>query len=87
MALASLMAAAAFVNGGLGAVHGISQAMGGIAHVSHGIGNALLLPFVCEANLPGNMERYAQIAPLLGERTEELSLHQQPAAAWMSSTG
>ena len=76
MALASLMAAAAFVNGGLGAVHGISQAMGGIAHVSHGIGNALLLPFVCEANLPGNMERYAQIAPLLGERTEELSLHQ-----------
>lgn len=76
MALASVMAAAAFVNAGLGAVHGISQAMGGVAHVSHGIGNALLLPFVCEANLPGNMERYAQIAALLGERTEGLAVHQ-----------
>lgn len=76
MALASLMAAAAFVNGGLGAVHGISQAMGGVAHVSHGIGNALLLPFVCEVNLPGSMERYAQLASLLGEKTEGLSLYQ-----------
>lgn len=76
MALASVMAAASFVNAGLGAVHGISQAMGGVAHVSHGIGNALLLPFVCEANLPGNMERYAQIAALLGERPEGLAVHQ-----------
>lgn len=76
MALASLMAASAFVNGGLGAVHGISQAMGGVAHVSHGVGNALLLPFVCEANLPGSMERYAQIASLLGEKTEGLPLYQ-----------
>lgn len=76
MALASVMAAASFVNAGLGAVHGISQAMGGVAHVSHGIGNALLLPFVCEANLPGNMERYARIAALLGEKTEGLPVHQ-----------
>lgn len=76
MALASVMAAASFVNAGLGAVHGISQAMGGVAHVSHGIGNALLLPFVCEANLPGNLERYARIAALLGERTEGLAVHQ-----------
>lgn len=76
MALASVMAAASFVNAGLGAVHGISQAMGGVAHVSHGIGNALLLPFVCEANLPGNLERYARIAALLGERTEGLAIHQ-----------
>lgn len=76
MALASLMAAAAFVNGGLGAVHGISQAMGGVAHVSHGIGNSLLLPFVCERNLPGNLGRYAQIAALLGEQTAGLTVYQ-----------
>lgn len=65
MAVASVMAAAAFMNGGLGAVHGISQAIGGIAHVSHGLGNALLLPYVCEKNLPGSPEKFAHIAQLL----------------------
>ena len=35
MAVASVLAAAAMVNAGLGAVHGISQSMGGIAHTPH----------------------------------------------------
>ena len=70
MALASVMAAAAFVNGGLGAVHGMSQAMGAVAHVSHGIGNALLLPYVCQRNLPGAVERFANVARLLGQPVE-----------------
>lgn len=81
MAVASLLAAAAFVNGGLGAVHGISQAMGGVAHVSHGIGNALLLPYVCQRNLPGAMERFATIARLLGQPTEGLSQRQSAQSA------
>lgn len=76
MALASLMAAAAFVNAGLGAVHGISQAIGGVAHVSHGISNSLLLPYVCQANLAGNMERFAIAANLLGENTEGMPLYE-----------
>ena len=42
MAAASTLGAIAFMNGGLGAVHGISQAMGGVAHVTHGIGNAVM---------------------------------------------
>lgn len=70
MAVASVMAAAAFVNGGLGAVHGMSQAMGGVAHVSHGVGNALLLPYVCQRNLPGAMEHFANVARLLGQPVE-----------------
>ena len=76
MAIASVLAGAAFVNGGLGAVHGISQAIGGVAHVSHGVANALLLPYVCRRNLPGTQERFATIARLLGERTEQLTLSQ-----------
>lgn len=79
MALASVLAAGAFSNAGLGAVHGISQSMGGIAHVSHGVGNALLLPYVCERNLPGRMERFAKIARLLGENTDGLSLREAAA--------
>lgn len=73
MAIASILGAAAMVNAGLGAVHGISQAMGGIAHTPHGIGNSLLLPYVMEMNVPGNPAKFAKIAKLLGENIEGLS--------------
>lgn len=73
MAIASMMAAAAFANGGLGAVHGIAQAMGGVANTPHGIANAILLPYVMELNIKGNPKKFARIASLLGERTEGLS--------------
>lgn len=76
MALASTLAAVAFMNGGLGAVHGISQSMGGIAHVSHGVGNALMLPYVMEVNIKGNVEKFAEIAKLLGETTEGFSIYE-----------
>jgi alcohol dehydrogenase class IV len=77
MAIASVMAAVAFSNGGLGAVHGISQAMGGVAHVAHGLANSLMLPFVMEKNVAGNIKKFAKIAELLGERTEGLSIREQ----------
>jgi len=73
MALASTLAAAAFMNGGLGAVHGISQSIGGVAHVSHGVSNALMLPYVMEINIKGNVEKFAQITELLGGTTDGLS--------------
>lgn len=74
MAIASILGAAAMVNAGLGAVHGISQSMGGIAHTPHGIGNSLLLPYVMELNVAGNPEKFAKIAELLGENIEGLSI-------------
>lgn len=74
MAIASVLAAAAFVNAGLGAVHGISQSMGGIAHTPHGIGNSLLLPYVMELNVAGNPGKFAKIAELLGEDITGLSI-------------
>lgn len=74
MAIASVMAAEAFVNAGLGAVHGIAQAMGGIAHTPHGVANSLLLPYVMSVNLPGNIKKFAKIAELLGEEIEGMSL-------------
>ncbi|MCR5250538.1 MAG: iron-containing alcohol dehydrogenase [Lachnospiraceae bacterium] len=73
MAIASILGAAAMVNAGLGAVHGISQAMGGIAHTPHGIGNSLLLPYVMEMNVAGNPKKFARIAELLGENITGLS--------------
>ena len=73
MAVASTLAGTAFVNGGLGAVHGISQAMGGVAHVAHGTANSMMLPYVIEKNIPGNLEKFGKIAKLLGENVAGLS--------------
>jgi len=77
MAIASVLAAVAFVNGGLGAVHGIAQSMGGVAHTPHGIANSLLLPHVMKVNLIGNIEKFAQIAKMLGCQTEGRSVREQ----------
>ena len=79
MALASVMAATAFASGGLGAVHGISQAMGGVVHVSHGHANSMMLSHVMEHNLVGNLTRFAHIAELLGAKTAGLSLRESAA--------
>ncbi len=66
MAIASSLAAVAMANGGLGAVHGLSQAMGGIAHTPHGMTNAILLPKVMAYNRKGAPEKFAEIAEALG---------------------
>jgi alcohol dehydrogenase len=76
MAAASTMAAAAFMNGGLGVVHGIAQAMGGVAHISHGAANALILPYAMKRNCVGNLEKFKNIAVALGEKTEGVSLRE-----------
>lgn len=81
MAQASSMAAIAFVNGGLGAVHGISQSMGGIAHTPHGITNAILLPKVMKYNYIGAVEKYADIASLLGVDTSQMSTEEAAKVA------
>lgn len=81
MAQASSMAAIAFVNGGLGAVHGISQSMGGVAHTPHGITNAILLPKVMKYNYLGAVEKYADIASVLGVDTSGMSLEEAAKAA------
>lgn len=44
------MAGMAFTNVGVTAVHGISHALGAMYHIPHGLGNAILLPFVLAFN-------------------------------------
>ncbi len=55
------------------AVHALAYPLGGTYHVSHGVANSLLLPYVMEFNLPACLERYSQIAAALGERVDHLS--------------
>ncbi len=81
MALAAVLGAAAYLNAGLGAVHGISQSTAAIAHTPHGVTNAILLPHVMSLNLPGNPLKFAEIARLLGADVGGRSLDD---AAWSS---
>jgi alcohol dehydrogenase len=72
MAIAALLAGAAFANGGLGVVHGIAQALGGLHHTAHGIANGVILPYAMRRNCVGNLKKFKDIAVALGERTDGL---------------
>ena len=76
MAVASSIASVAFMNGGLGVVHGIAQSMGGVAHVAHGVANALILPYAMERNVVGNLDKFKEIAVALGENVDGLTLRE-----------
>ena len=67
---ASCMAGMAFNSAGLGLVHGLAHALGGVLHIPHGKINAMLLPIVIEFNAaqqdPRVLERYAKCARIFG---------------------
>ncbi len=72
MALAATLAGLAFSNVGVAAVHALEYPVGGATHCSHGAGNGLLLPYVMRFNLPERKPTFAQIAQLLGAKTDGL---------------
>jgi alcohol dehydrogenase class IV len=47
-------------------VHALSYPLGSLYHLSHGLSNALLLPWVMEYNLPVSVSRHAEVALALG---------------------
>jgi alcohol dehydrogenase class IV len=73
MSLAATMGGMAFASGGLGAVHALAYPIGTGYHMSHGRSNAVMLPHVMRYNLPGNPEKYAAIAALMGKDIDGLS--------------
>jgi len=77
MAIGSLYAGISLANAGVTAVHALAYPLGGTYNVAHGIANGLLLPYVMEFNVLGNIAKFARIAQLLGEKVEHLSLLEQ----------
>ncbi len=73
MALASLIAGAAFTNAGLGAVHAIAHPLGAQFGISHGMANGIMLPYVMEYCCLANYGKFRDIAAALGENVAQLS--------------
>ncbi|WP_421810749.1 iron-containing alcohol dehydrogenase [Flagellimonas sp.] len=78
MAMGSLLAGLAFGNAGVGAVHALAYPLGGRYHLSHGISNSLLLPYVMEWNKMACVERFRDIAQAFDEPLAHTT-HEQAA--------
>jgi alcohol dehydrogenase len=68
MLAAACMAGMAFTQAGVGCVHGMSHALGGMFGVTHGEANSILLPVGMEHNLASCPDRFAELARVLGAR-------------------
>ncbi|HNL09397.1 MAG TPA: iron-containing alcohol dehydrogenase [Turneriella sp.] len=67
MLTASFIAGVAFNHSGVGIVHGISHALGGVYHIPHGLANSIILPFSVEYNMETSAARYARVAQIFGD--------------------
>lgn len=76
MLLGSLLGGKALAMAGVGLVHAMSYPLGGMFGIPHGLANAVLLPYVTEYNLLGNLEKYATLASLLGYETDKMPLRE-----------
>lgn len=64
--LAALAAGCAFGSAGTAAAHAIQYPVGNETHTPHGVGVALLLPYVMEFNRPKCVEPFAEIGRTIG---------------------
>jgi alcohol dehydrogenase class IV len=80
MSLAALLAGMAFSNSGVSSVHALQYLVGQYTHTSHGLGNAILLPAVCDYLMPAQTREFAEIAEWMGEKTKGIS--DRDAAMW-----
>ncbi|MEW6117634.1 MAG: iron-containing alcohol dehydrogenase [Nitrospirota bacterium] len=73
MAYAEYLAGMAFNNASLGHVHAMAHQLGGFYDLPHGVCNAILLPHVERFNLLAKMDRFVDIAVVMGEVVDGLS--------------
>jgi alcohol dehydrogenase len=66
MLLGSLMGGKALAMAGVGLVHAMAYPLGGMFGIAHGMANAVLLPYVTEYNLIGNLQKHASLAHFFG---------------------
>lgn len=77
----SLLAGMAFANAGVTAVHAFAYPIGAEFHIPHGVANSIMLVPVMEFNMIGNLDKFGQLAELLGEKTEGMNTREKAQAA------
>lgn len=70
---ASTLAGVAFGYSDVGAVHCISEALGGRYDIPHGVANAILLPTITAFNVPADIKKHADVARALGVDTSSMT--------------
>jgi len=70
MLLGSLLAGMALANAGVGAVHAMAYPLGALFNITHGLANAVLLPYILEFNRVACPERFARMASLISGSEE-----------------
>ena len=81
MLLGSLYAGLGLANAGVTAVHSLSYPLGGKYGISHGLANTIMLPRVMAFNLPGALEKFVDIAEVMGEIVDDLPLREAACLA------
>lgn len=81
MALGQYVAGMGFSNVGLGLVHGMAHPLGAFYNTPHGVANAILLPHVMHYNASATGEKYRDIARVMGQKVEGMSLEETRLAA------
>jgi len=81
MLMASTMAGMAFGNARLGIVHALTDILGGMYDIPHGLACAILLPYATRFNLIGAPTKYATLAMAMGRLTDGLTLMEAAAEA------
>ena len=77
----SLLAGMAFANAGVTAVHAFAYPIGAEFHIPHGVANSIMLAPVMEFNMLGDINKFAELAELLGENTEGMSQREKAITA------
>lgn len=73
MQVASAFSGLALGAGKLGAAHGLAFALEAVSGLSHARCVSIMLPYAMEANLIGNLRKFATVAKVMGEETETLA--------------
>lgn len=74
MLMASYFAGLSLSIANVGAVHAFAQTLGGLYKISHGLANALFLPYIMDFNRISCRKKFRKIAILLGESIGEISI-------------
>ncbi len=77
----SLVAGMAFANAGVTAVHAFAYPIGAEFHIPHGVANSIMLAPVMEFHMLGNIQKFGELAGLLGEVTDGMNSREMAMAA------